>query len=268
MNMNDTAVKLEKQQINDFAPAVFETTRSSKRTEKYNLINTEKLIDVLSEHDWVVTRAFGSRDSHGVHSLLCTHASNVGGFHQVDDYIPQISILNSHNGRRPLTVSSAIYRMVCSNGLIVATQHFQSITYRHWNCNSIDTIVAAVDGLVKRTTEIDELIKEYKSIKMDDKMIREFADNVYRLRINNDIEDNKLACIDTTAFVAPRRLEDGDNNLWTVFNRAQENAMRGGFRLNADGSRMLREIVDPTRAYDLNVGLWELMENFKRRLVA
>jgi hypothetical protein len=51
-----------------------------------------------------------------------------------------------------------------------------------------------------------------------------------------------------------RRYEDGTNSLWQVFNRVQENIIRGGYRV--------RRITSAAKDVEINRDLWNLAAGF------
>ena len=59
----------------------------------------------------------------------------------------------------------------------------------------------------------------------------------------------------------PRRVEDKKTDLWTTFNVAQENLLRGGFR-NGSTNRMVRPISNIQKDVNLNTQLWDLASTY------
>ena len=59
----------------------------------------------------------------------------------------------------------------------------------------------------------------------------------------------------------PRREADRKTDLWTTFNVAQENLLRGGFR-NGTTNRMVRPISNIQKDVNLNSQLWDLASTY------
>jgi hypothetical protein len=83
----------------------------------------------------------------------------------------------------------------------------------------------------------------------------EFAERAKEIKALNVTNDELLKV---------RRPEDDKNDLWTVFNRVQENIMRGGLEgVSAQGRRIrtggVRSLGSTLR---VNTSLWELAEEF------
>jgi len=66
-----------------------------------------------------------------------------------------------------------------------------------------------------------------------------------------------LPRISIEAVSTARRSEDAGSDLWSVFNVAQENIIRGGF-VNSNTRRQTREITNISRNVQLNENLWKL----------
>ena len=58
---------------------------------------------------------------------------------------------------------------------------------------------------------------------------------------------------------AARRSQDQSNNMWTVFNRAQESLIRGGVRVGPN-NRKARAVGSINTSLEINTKLWELAE--------
>jgi len=71
-----------------------------------------------------------------------------------------------------------------------------------------------------------------------------------------------------TSISTPRRFEDRGNDLWTTFNRIQENLMRGGLSgHNRNGRRLTtRPIAGVSENVRLNRALWTLTERMAQLL--
>ena len=142
-----------------------------------------------------------------------------------------ITLSNSSSGAQPLQMSLGMFRQVCSNGLIAYDQHAESENIKHIEINyrDLDRFVNTMNSKAnKLLTEVNEM--KNRGISMKD--LRKLATEAYLLRYNN-LED-----INIDNLFAVNRVEDESNDLWTVFNRIQENLthditnMKEDIRLN------------------------------------
>jgi len=152
-----------------------------------------------------------------------------------------ITLSNSCNGAQPLQMSLGMFRQVCSNGMVTYDQHAESQNIKHIEVNArdLDRFVTSMNIKAnKLLTEVNEM--KHKGLSIED--MRKLAREAARLRYNNLDEIN----IDDLFSV--NRVEDESNDLWTVFNRIQEN-------LTHDVSNMKEDIK-------LNQQLFSLVESF------
>ena len=152
-----------------------------------------------------------------------------------------ITLSNSSNGAQPLQMSLGMFRQVCSNGLIAYDQHAESENIKHTEINyrDLDRFVNTMNSKAnKLLTEVNEM--KHRGISMKD--LRKLATEAYLLRYNN------LEEINIDDLFAVNRVEDESNDLWTVFNRIQEN-------LTHDITNMKEDIR-------LNQQLFKLVETF------
>ena len=152
-----------------------------------------------------------------------------------------ITLSNSCNGAQPLQMSLGMFRQVCTNGLVAFDRHAESQNIKHIEINArdLDRFVSTMNNRAnKLLTEVNEM--KHKGLSIED--MRKLAIKAASLRYNNLDEIN----IDDLFSV--NRVEDESNDLWTVFNRIQEN-------LTHDISNMKEDIK-------LNQRLFTLVENF------
>jgi hypothetical protein len=158
-----------------------------------------------------------------------------------DEAYTSITISNSCNGAQPLQMSLGMFRQVCSNGMIRFDEHAESQKIKHTEINSrdLDRFVISMNSKAnKLLTEVNEM--KHKGLSIED--MRKLAREAARLRYNN------LDEINIDDLFAVNRVEDESNDLWTVFNRIQEN-------LTHDVSNMNEDIR-------LNQQLFSLVESF------
>ena len=152
-----------------------------------------------------------------------------------------ITLSNSCNGAQPLQMSLGMFRQVCTNGLVAFDRHAESQNIKHIEINArdLDRFVSTMNNRAnKLLTEVNEM--KHKGLSIE--YMRKLAIKAASLRYNNLDEIN----IDDLFSV--NRVEDESNDLWTVFNRIQEN-------LTHDISNMKEDIK-------LNQRLFTLVENF------
>jgi hypothetical protein len=48
-----------------------------------------------------------------------------------DTVYPQILLTNSHDGKNSFSFQAGLFRMICENGLVIATKQFEAMKIRH-----------------------------------------------------------------------------------------------------------------------------------------
>jgi hypothetical protein len=134
-----------------------------------------------------------------------------------DEAIASLTISNSCSGNKPLQLDLGAYREVCSNGLVAFDAASESSKIQHTKINARD-LDLFIHELSNKSNKLIKEINAMKDKNMSYDEIRSFAYNAAKLRFNED--DDKF---DVDALLKVNRVEDESNDVWTVFNRIQEN---------------------------------------------
>jgi hypothetical protein len=120
-------------EIRQHAPAVFSEKESPKLSERYSFVPTYELLKAFSSLGWDST--YVRQNGKGEFARHMIRLSNPDfGFMDLksDKVKPQIVLDNSHNGSSPAQIHMGLFRLVCTNGLIVAMPGmFTSVKLRH-----------------------------------------------------------------------------------------------------------------------------------------
>ena len=86
------------------------------------------------------------------------------------------------------------------------------------------------------------------------------------LALKYDDQDSGAVPVTESQILAPRRFEDRRDDMWTTFNRVQENMMKGGLRgRNRNGrTTTTRPVNGIDQSVKLNRALWVLAEEMRR----
>lgn len=213
-------------------PSVFCFTRGPKTTAKYKHINTLDVINKFRESGWEVMGAKQKR-SRGLNSsdkaLFTQHEITLRPAN-IDptintEYIPTLRIVNSHNTESSLRIYLGVFRFICSNGLVVASSVFANSRLLHK-----ETVTDRIGAEIKRIQEAVPVLSKYlvdmSGVQLTPAQQLEYA--VFALSLRYPDQSNKKHVIDTASLLVTRRDADKGNDLWTVFNRVQENLLSGG----------------------------------------
>lgn len=166
-------------------------------------------------------------------------------------------LFNSHNRATAFKLAVGIFRFVCSNGLVIG-EDFLSFSHRHIGFEH-ELFIKQINMIAESGNMISQKIDNFKTIEMSPTDVNRFAWQAASLI---DDDPNQVNLYDISK---ARRFEDRQNDLWTVYNRAQENIIKGGIR-RAGTTEMgrprknTRRIQSIARDLKLNRQLWDLTE--------
>ena len=252
---------LSNDQIARYAPSVLAAEAHESRGERYSFIPTIDVIDGLRANGFEPfevrqTRVRDqSRREHTKHMVRMRHPDAIGN----NSEVPEIILLNSHDGSSSYQLLAGFFRMVCSNGLIAGNVQ-NDVRIRH-SGNVIDNVIEGSYQVIENIKEISDRIEVYKSIQMTREEQYLLADAAATARWGEEHNLNSVAEINL-----PFRYEDRHDDLWTTFNRIQENMIKGGLHGRSKNGRRTRtrEVAGVTENVKLNRALWTLADEFAK----
>ncbi len=252
---------LSDDQIRQFAPSVFAPSRHTATSERYQFISTAKVLQALRAEGFLPIRALqtnvrlSDRKEYTRHLLVFRPMS--GQCSLVDDLLPEIVLLNAHDGTSSYQVHAGLFRVICSNGLIVSDATFASIKVKHCGSNVVDDVIEGTYEVVKATPALMGTVEEWRSIALTDQQRLAYAKAALHVRWKEDD-----APIMPAQLVAPRRDDDKTNDLFTTYNVVQENIVNGGVRGKTQTGKRTktRGMNSVTENVRLNKALWTLTE--------
>jgi hypothetical protein len=258
---------LTKEQIKSLAPVVFATEPTNKGvSDKYLHVNTETVIDDLAKLGWLPVTASqrktkarrdGSPTIRSKHMVSFQNPDIIIKGNNGDDSFPRIIVTNSHDGLSSFQFRVGIYRLVCSNGLVVADEEFSAFSIRHkgYTFEELQTVVAqAVADLPNKVEVLNKMQTRMLTLQEQ----RQLAIDAMALRATNPNAQYTDASIEEV--LAATRKEDQGDSLWLVFNRIQESIINGGYSAALGGSkvRKVKKIRSFERDLQVNQDLFKL----------
>jgi hypothetical protein len=168
---------------------------------------------------------------------------------------PEVVLINSHDGTRPIQFEMGLFRLVCENGLVIKSQDLGSFRERHTKLN-FQEVKNLMDEKVSGLQEVVGKISQWNMKEMSDKQRFNFAMDALALRIGTDRQAEQYEIMD---ILTAKRKVDEQPTLWHTFNTVQENLIKGGFQLN---NRQARAINNPVEDFNINQGLWQLADSY------
>ena len=253
---------LTREELMQYTPSVFGEDKHTSRSEKYSYIPTITLLENLRREGFEPffacqsrVRDPGRRD-YTKHMLRLRRAGQITG-----QQVPEIIILNSHGGESSFQLLPGIFRSVCTNSLVCG-QSFGEIRVPHRGDIAEKVIEGAYDvlGVFDRVEEKREAMQ---SLLLPPPAQQALAKAALTYRFGEEHQP-----VAATQILTPRRYEDRKDDLWSVFNRIQENLLKGGLPgRTAQGKRTHTRAVNGIDGdVRLNRALWVMAEQMQQAL--
>ena len=172
-------------QIKTLAPSVFTTEKAPHLTDKYVQTPTSRVVEDLMSMGWQVTKAqeVKARKGKGFqkHMVVFRNPNIMIKGKDGDDAFPQILLTNSHDGKAAFNFRVGIFRLVCSNGLVVADADFNNVSIRHINY-TFESLQAKVAEMITKLPNLVQKINMFKSTELTEAQMADFAQKASQLR--------------------------------------------------------------------------------------
>jgi hypothetical protein len=258
LNLQNTEFK-SSNELRSLAPSIFTETGAQGVSEKYSHISTNKVIQDMELLGWGVADAkeVKARKNIGFqkHLVVFRNPDVVINGADGDQVFPQILLTNSHDGKNSFTFTPGLFRMICENGLVVATEQFADFKVRHMGYD-FEALQNTIRSIVESLPLTVESMNKMKEIQLGEEQILDLAKSLLELRVEGT--DNTFGEVAIEQVLQPQRNQDYGNGLWEVFNRVQENIMEGNFSyLTVRGRvRQARKIKNFKQDLDLNKAMF------------
>ncbi|KLP44162.1 DUF932 domain-containing protein [Enterobacter ludwigii] len=253
---------LTRDELMQFVPSVFSEERHGSRSEKYAYIPTITLLENLQREGFEPFFACQSRvrdpdrREHTKHLLRLRRTGQITG-----QQVPEIILLNSHDGSSSYQMLPGLFRAICTNGLVCG-QSFGEIRVPHRGDVAEKVIEGAYEvlGVFDR---VEEKRDAMQSLLLPPPAQHALANAALTYRFGEEHQP-----VTATQILTPRRYEDRQDDLWTVYNRIQESLLKGGLPgRTAKGKRSHTRAVNGIDGdVKLNRALWVMAEELQQAL--
>lgn len=261
---------LSRQAILAAAPSVFAEAPHKSRSERYGYVPTSAVLTKLLKADYVCVQASQSKVRKGnkdranftKHMLRFQSRKHAEAERVVGGLIPEVVLINSHDGSSSFILQAGLFRLVCSNGLVVQSADYGSIRIHH-SGDIAGRVLEASDSIMEEAPKILSVSKEWDKIKLNRRQQLGLANKALELRYA-DIARSPLKA---EQVLEARRNEDEAPTLWRTFNTIQEHLSQGGLQGRTANGRntTIRSIKSVNNVLSFNRGLWELADAIARR---
>lgn len=229
----DTGRAMTEDEMRRIAPSIFATTAHKSRSERFQPIPTIEVLRGLMKEGFVpvgarqsASRIEGKADY--TKHLIRLRRVDDGKTYNVGDTVCEILLKNANDGTSAYELMAGLFRIRCLNSLVTQTGTIDAIKVRH----SGDVAGKVIEGTYRVLGEAERTLAAPQdwgavTLNRDEKEI--MAEGVHVLRFG-DSQGETTTPIKPEQLLIPRRVDDRNDDLWTVWNVAQENMIKGGLR--------------------------------------
>jgi len=256
--------------VRQYAPSAFATHAHESRSDRYTYIPTINVIEGMIKAGFQPFSASQSRSriegkaEYTKHMIRFRHMDLTSPM-VVGDIIPEVVLVNSHDGTSAYKLIAGMFRLVCSNGLMVADSTTASVSVMHKG-NIVADVIDASNGIITSSQKALNAASAWSNLQLTDGEQSAFAEAAHTVRFA-DAEGKVTTPITAAQLLRPRRSDDNGADLWKTFNRVQENVIKGGLhgiQRDANGRRLravsTRQVKGIDQDVKLNRALWTLAE--------
>lgn len=242
-------------------PGLLANSPAPQVSDRYRFVSTQNIVDRLEGFGWFPREAFykRTRTTSPLHARHCIRFHNETMFGN-DQIRPEIAVWNSHDGKSSLEMVSAIFRMICSNGLVIKETDFQEFYIPHRGYKAGDKYINnAIEKLTDQASFAEKLSEKWSERLMPTETKQAYYKEAMKIRFPDYLSGEQWI------FDVTKREADKRPDLWTTFNRCQEHIISGGFMVthgHGKKPRMARELSNIDRISDINRSLWSLTSNY------
>lgn len=248
---------LTRDELAYYVPSVFSEEKHESRSERYTYIPTISLLDNLQREGFqpffgCQTRVRDpNKREHTKHMLRLRREGQITG-----NQVPEIILLNSHDGSSSYQMLPGLFRSVCANGLICGDT-FGEVRVPHKG-DVVGRVIEGAYEVLNVFERVEEQREAMQSLILPAPARQAIANAALCYRFGEEHQP-----VTVSQLLTPRRHEDSRDDLWTVFNRLQENLSKGGLSARtATGKRTRSRAVKGIDGdVKLNRALWVMAEN-------
>lgn len=260
---------LDEAELRARVPSLFAQDAHESRSARFAPIPTWDVVGGLQGVGWVVTKAQQQRTrdegrrTHTKHLVRLRHRSSTAA--TLRGTFPELVLVNANDGAASYRLSGGLFRLVCLNGMVVG-ENVKKVVVPHRGAVR-DRVIEGSFRVLEETTRLTEIIEPWRRIQLQTGEAMALAEAAHLLRFGQAQEDGSVQIntpVRPEQLLLARRVDDIGDDLWSTFNRVQENAIRGGLSavgLDSNGRprrATTREVRGIEQDVKLNAALFTL----------
>lgn len=243
--------------LREKVPAVFAPGAHERLSSSYTFVPTAQVLDALGQAGFLPVEARQAK-TRAVSPLHARHLIRLRRRFEtvaLREAVPELWVLNSHDGTSAYLIRAALYRAICTNGMVISVGVLPVVRVLHRG-DILDDIVRGALQMSERFGILATCVERMERTLLSESERLEFAGRAMALRYPDDPPGTMTA----SDLLKPRRPEDLGTDLWHTTNVLQEALLKGGIVRHAPGKRLTRtrRITAFREELRLNSALWDL----------
>jgi hypothetical protein len=246
--------------------AVYATKPHDKTSDKYKFIATEDILKQFTTRGFTIASSRGNAISQtAVHAITLDMPASSNPFSD-KGLKPQVTVINSHDASKSVQIWLGMIRLICLNGLVAGSHITQPVRVKHVGTEFYNKLNAGIDRILLEAKRLEMIPDNYGSLQLTRSEQHSFALQCALWRFPNhkaksvafedissglayiapsdklgNVDETKLKTIDIGSILKVQRMADNSDDLWTVFNRVQENIVRNGIKYTYQTERDVKK---------------------------
>lgn len=274
--MNTDLTFLSTEEIREQAPVIFAGGPTREVSERYVYADTPTIISDMDKLGWKV-RQVGQRKARKENTSFSPHfvrfanpdyrIKGNGG----DYSFPELILKNRYDGLGGMALLAGVFRLVCSNGMVIATESFGEVKMNHrgYSFNEMREIVGDRVMSIEEQVQVMNQMKDTELMKEEQRELAMKA-LVIRSQVSKKEEAKfrgKVDLLTLDEILTPQRDEDRGNDLWNTFNVCQEAIIKGGFHTQLGLKTKVRK-VRPVKSFEQDLNLNKQLFSAAKELIS
>lgn len=252
--MHTASVFEDADAVRSYAPSLFTTSPHPKMSQRYSFTNTYDILLHMHNKGFKVTSVMGGARRYGKVLVRMRHP----GYDKRDN-VPELCLLDSHDGTSRIKTFLGVLRLVCMNGCVAGDMVYER-SYVHVAPDLMEQILLDLDDLDGPIVKLQERVDKMKAHKTNIAERIALADVAIKKRFGEDRAASFIADM-RRSMLKVRRDADESDDIYTVMNVIQENILRGGMQYATEHSvRRVTAINSVDRNMNINQVLWSKAE--------
>lgn len=262
----DNARALTQEEMYKIAPSIFAVQKHESRSERFRPIPTIEILKGLESEGFVPVgvKQSNSRDVNKrefTKHLVRLRRIDDNIKYQVGDTICEILLKNANDGTSAYELMAGLFRITCLNSMVAQKGTLESTKVYH-SGNVQDKVIEGTYRVLNQAEHALLAPENWSKIILNQEEKKLLADSAKVIRFGEIKTENEIS---SAQMLAARRSEDVKDDLWTVFNRIQENVIKGGIKFKTVDEETGKIRMGRTRQVNaidqdikLNRALWHL----------